>query len=660
MDIFSSMFTYVKQMAVSVTFIIPIVLMARFFLGRSSKRICYLLWGIVAVRLLCPVLLPSDFSLFRFVELPQNRSWMHIPTQQLGERQFPENPDAVLWESGNEDVSYLSDEKMTITGEVSETPIQVEWRAYVWLAGVLGMLFYAAVSCLLLKRRLKFATKRAEQVYECENVNSPFIFGIRKPLIYLPYHLSQKELDYILRHEEYHIRRKDYLIKWFAYFLLTVYWFHPLVWAAYILMNRDMEMSCDEYVLRDCTETERKEYGTLLLQFASGKNGRMISTLAFGEKSIKQRISHVLHYKKRNVLASAAAVLFLIVLAAVCLTDARTPSPENETQGENTTETAGKSAENISQAAIDLYEAANPYIGDVSADGELMGVIAEHLGGFGTGAITELQTDEEPYSLILHFSEEPDANAMWRNAVLLLALIENCGEVDWDYVSQDEKMNFYVPVEDVNDILGMEDIKEYGTSAEKVEELLGLLERTDNTFWRVGKRSDDTVANPQNTSRDKTEIIGDMLQSLPDDPTLSSANILIIGSEVIHFEFWESFCKKVSMGEPADMILAAMTTEGDAIYSYVSYDGENFYVVQDNSRDAFRGDGEIYTEHIYSNLLVEDYQWEDGTVSRIAVLDNDASLTYQDIRASLSDGTDASSVDAWLLFSVDSDMLEKE
>lgn len=735
MDVFYLIFASVEKMAVSAAFVIPIVLLARCFLGRCSKRICYLLWGIVAIRLICPVMLPSGFSLFHLVELPPSGNVMDFSEIQPGERQFSRNSDTVLLEPKGEEVSYLLEEKNAVQKEQWETTAKVEWKAWVWLAGVLGMLGYAVISCLLLKRRLMFATKRTEQVYECETVGSPFIFGLRKPVIYLPYHLSERELDYILRHEEYHIRRRDYLVKWLAYVLLAVYWFHPLVWAAYTLMNRDMEMSCDEYVLRDCTETERKEYGTLLLQFAGEKNGRRITTLAFGEKSIKQRVSHVLHYKKRTVLASGAAVLFLILLALVCLTDARNTSPEKEAQKRYGLE--GETAENISQAAIDLYEAGNPYIGDAPANGRLMEVISEYFGGFGPGATTELQTSEEPYCLTLHFSGEPDERAMWRNAVFLLALIENCGEVDWDYTAGDEKTTVYVPAADVNRILEIEDIKEYGTSAAKVQELLDIME-TDNekhyqqylekdienqleAFFNVERASvalnlsnTDSYASVvlslsgemdagqaleiaqyiataigndntehimildsdsnvlfsggdfaadigANDTSEKGETIRNTLSHLPDNPALSSANIFILGGEQLsHYELWEEFQEKVSLGVPKDILLASLTTEGDAIYTCVSYDGESFYVVQDNSRDAFRGDGEIYTEHTYSDLLVEKYQREDGTVSLIAVLVNDVSLRNQDEETSLSDSMYLTSSDAWLLFSVDAEMLEKE
>lgn len=649
MDMFSSIFAYVKQMAWSVTFIIPIVLIARYFFGKVSKRLCYLLWGIVAVRLLCPVLLPSDLSLFHYVELAQRKTQAVLPQTQLQEWQFTDDPEPVLWEHGNEAVLHSAGDNKNIVEDVRKTSVRLEWQYYAWIAGMFGMSGYAFFSCLLLKWKLRYATKRKEGVYECETVGSPFVFGLIKPVIYLPYHLSEKERDYILQHEYYHIRRRDYLIKWFAYFLLAMYWFHPLVWAAYIFMNQDMEMGCDEHVLRDCTETERKEYGTLLLRFASEKNGRMIVTLSFGEKSIKQRIFHVLHYKKRTALASAAAILFLIVLAVVCLTDANPKLPGDEVQVGNTTE-----EEDISQAAIDLYAAANPYIGDVPANGKLMGVISEYFGGFGTGATTELQTSEEPYCLTLHFSEKPDENAMWWKAVLLLALIENCGEVDWDYESGNEKITIYVPAAEVNNILGIEDIKEYGTSAEKVQELLDITETEK-------REKVQELLNIIETETEKREIIRETLSHLPDDPRLSSADIFIIGEqELSRYELWEFFQEKVSMGEPADIILASMTKEGDVLYRYVSYDGEVFYVMQDNSRDTNLGDGEAYSEHIYSNLLVEDYSTARGNTFRIAVLDNDASLTYKDIEASWVSSVDSSLVDAYFLFSVDLDEIPED
>lgn len=508
MDIMKTIFACVKQMAWSVTFVIPIVLIARCFLRKISSHMCYLLWGIVAVRLLCPILLPSDLSLFHGMELVE-RSFLGNLNEVSGEQFFSEYPDAVLWESKGADSGIDSDadgEAVSETQLMGKTTAKMDWLYEVWLTGLAGMSGYAVFSCLFLRRKLRFATRLRDRVYESDVVGSPFVFGVIRPRIYLPYRLPEEELDYILMHERYHIWRKDYLIKWFAYVLLAMYWFHPLVWAAYFLMNQDMEASCDEYVLRDRGMEERKKYGRILLRFSSGKWEYLAAGLGFGERSIKSRMKHILHQKKQTVWSMVVAVAFLAVVTVICLTDSRDSSDLPMVPGENTEEGAAEPAQ-VSQAAQELFEASNPYIGDASANGRLLGAIATHNGGLEQKFTTELQTSEEPYVLTLHFEKEPDETKMWENALLFLALTENCGEVRWDYTAKiattttsitegeteyhavdeggpvrlepyetDSLVTFYVSVEDANVNLGVDDIKEYGTSVQKVAELLELLD----------------------------------------------------------------------------------------------------------------------------------------------------------------------------------------
>lgn len=501
MEIFTTIFVCVKQMAWSVTFVIPVVLLARWLLGKVSRRMCYLLWGIVAVRLLCPVLLPSDFSLFCGVELAESRIQAAVRQSEgryftgnlyrvFGEKSHPGNPDALMWESGEENPESAPDADETVVPQAQSAngmTERMDWWIYVWLAGMSVLFCYAVLSCLFLQRKLKFATRLRGSVYESDVVGSPFVFGVIEPKIYLPYHLSEQELDYILMHERYHIKRRDYLVKWLAYFLLAVYWFHPLVWAAYLLMNQDMELSCDEYVLRDSNLDERKEYGRILLRFSGGRTDYLAAGLGFSERSVKNRMKHILQQKKRTAWSAAAALIFLVAVMAICLTDSRNALDSSPVAEDNTQEGASGQT-TVSQAAQELFNAANPYIGDASANGRLLGVIGTYSGGLDQKFTTELQTSEEPYVLTLHFEEAPDDTKMWRNALLFLALTENCGEVRWDYPSNitstttvvpetdNATITFYVPLEDANGNLGVDDIKEYAASAQKVEELLTMLD----------------------------------------------------------------------------------------------------------------------------------------------------------------------------------------
>ncbi len=531
MEQMQPVFEEVKQMALSAVIVIPVVLICRFVLRGLPRRITYLLWGIVALRLLCPTMLSSEFSVLRFSGQAGQRQARAAEAER---RWRPEAADGALWMADGEE--YRPEEAgqgrlqaeegaeyrsgMTGSGEVqSALPEQVrEWYSagetdgpdrwcLVWLAGVSAMLCYAAVSCVILRRRLRFATKRTDGVYESEAVDSPFVFGFFRPVIYIPYGLAGEELTYILAHERCHVRRRDYLARWLATFLLAVYWFHPLVWISYFLMSRDMEMSCDEYVLRGAAEEQRREYGMLLLKYA-GRRERIVLP-SFGDNGTRRRILHVLRYKKATTGSAVAASLFLAVVAAMCLTDARVPEDGNGADGVESRveeeqggpvrtdsldgnvsgdgqmqQAAGEArerelSEDRRAAAAKLYAARCPYIGDAPAVGRLLATIREVLGEQGVGYTIELQTEKEPYALIIHFEEPVDEDCLWKTAVLFMALTGNGGQMGWDYKVAGKTDSRNIFLSDINTALNVDDIKEYGESGEKVLRLLELLDTAE-------------------------------------------------------------------------------------------------------------------------------------------------------------------------------------
>lgn len=525
MQIIETLFSCVMKMACTAVFIIPVVFAARVILGKVSKRICFLLWGIVALRLLCPVMLPSGIAVSAYI--PRSGQFAQIRQMAQDTEQPPVNV-----QSGSVFAADTGGEpRFAPAGRIwepvsSDMPQQLRWYHIIWLVGAISMLSYAVVSSYVIHRKLRFATRREGNVYESDVVDSPFVYGFIHPAVYLPYHLNERERAYILRHENYHIRRKDHLTRWLAYLLLCIYWFHPLVWISYVLFLCDMEMSCDEYVLRNSGALERKEYGTVLLNFTAERR-IIMNGIGFGEGNIRKRMQHILSYKKKTLWSTAAAMAFLAVVAVACLTD--------EVAAEKN---GGRAQEaDVSEAAAALYEAANPYIGDASANGRLLNVINEYFGGLEQAYTTELSTDKEPYALTLHFEEAPaDEHKLWHSAVLFLALTENCGEVRWDYDSaetgngkantyilidhSDENLEFniledtadgtalttyYVTREDANMNLDVADIKEYADSPESVEELIGML---DGELYVTKRLPDDTY--PDSTEILSTKLSTDM------------------------------------------------------------------------------------------------------------------------------------------------------
>lgn len=497
MQIITTIFSDVVRMSGMACIVIPIVLIARVLVGKVSKRLCFLLWGIVALRLIFPVMLPSGFSVFGYSEtLDRGLDYVRFAYETEAGKDS-ETSDFAAEGQKYDDTAFNGKEADGRTTEETALSRGLFWYHVVWLIGMAAMLSYAAISCLYIRTKLKFATRRENDVYESEAVGSPFVFGVLHPVIYLPYHLREDECSFILRHERYHIRRKDYLTRALAYLLLSVYWFHPLVWLSYLLFLEDMETSCDEYVLKGCNLQERRAYGKVLLHFAEERR-KPVTGLGFGEGNMKRRMKHILAEKKKSLWATGVAMAFVAAIAFVCLTDQRKEPSVADQAGEL----------GVSEAAVALFADANPYIGDASANGRLLGTIHTYFGGLSDEFTTELQTSEEPYVMTLHFAKKPtDEEALWRDAVLFLALTENCGEVRWDYetgeigtrVEQRTKTNadgskvgdilstevgdvletYYVSLADANANLGVENIKEYAASPEGVEELLGLLERVD-------------------------------------------------------------------------------------------------------------------------------------------------------------------------------------
>lgn len=490
MSFINLIFETVIKMSWGAVFVIPVVLLCRLLLRRNARIFSYALWGIVALRLTIPVMIPSEYGLFGVVSTAERYVADSLLQVDTGSAEEGVLSGAELSAAGAQTGGVSLNGPQSTAADPSREGADTDaartdsavYRLFrnLWLFGAVVFLIYGAAVYLFLRRRLRFATKWDGIVYESGEIRSPFVFGIVRPRIYLPCGLTEGERECILRHERQHIRRRDYLVKLFAYVLLSVYWFHPLVWTAYILMERDMEMSCDEKALSGQTGEEREAYAALLLSFA-GEKWRPLQPLSFGEGDVSRRIRRILNYRRPGGWRLLSALLLVLLAAAFCLTDAA-----NSGGGD------GVESETENPTALVLYESRNPYVGDVSANGRLMGAIEQVYGDlsvYGT-ATTQLLTAAEPYTYILHFElfgqsakdrEEQTKlldDDMWRRAVLFLALTDNCGEVRWDYSVSGELITHYVSVRDAEENLSISDLKAYGGSAEKVAELLKKLEQT--------------------------------------------------------------------------------------------------------------------------------------------------------------------------------------
>lgn len=492
---------YILHMSWKVSFVIIAVLIGRWLLRKESKRWAYMLWLVVALRLLCPFRISSAISIFQWVDLKQFAQETVLEGQQ-------DNADALAMQdkgkSGQQQIITADSEvkqgenqqSMTI---VPETAVKTEqhrfiWVCVLWMLGVVFMLGYGMISYVRLGRKLRYATHLRDNIYECENFASPFVYGICHPAIYIPYRLTDSQQECVLQHERVHLKRKDHWIKMGAYLLLTLYWFHPLMWLAYYLMSVDMEMSCDERALQNKTDAQKAEYSNVLLAFARNQRTSFAGVVTFGQQFAKARIKRILQKQKRSIIGAGIAIIVTIFVILICVTD------YNET-GKNAgkNQSVGQQDMNLTDAK-QLFDVKNPYIGDAAANEVVLTRIQKVVGAWGSYT-QELQTEKEPYVLILHFQEMPKEDILWKGACLYLALTENAGEVRWDYPintkeEDGEDKDYYtasVSLEDAKEEWNIKDIKEYGKSAEKLEELLELLE-TSNARVKSTEKAGEQIA----------------------------------------------------------------------------------------------------------------------------------------------------------------------
>ena len=307
-------FLKLVNLSISASWLILAVLVLRFVLKKAPKWVMPLLWGVVALRLVCLFSIESALSLIPSAET--------IPSEIVTETREP-----VLYEQATLDI--VTNPTLPSAAEVpvgvSRQQAQVDFNIYsvLWLAGMAALLVHALVSAGKLKRKLATAILLRDNIYESEFVDSPFVFGVVKPNIYLPMHMDEGTAAYVIAHEHAHLARRDHWWKVLGYLVLALHWFNPLVWVAYILFCRDIELACDEKVVKGLDGAARADYSQALLSCAAPKRAVAACPLAFGEGNIKTRVKSALHYKKPAFWVAAAAVLAVVIVAVCFLTNPR-------------------------------------------------------------------------------------------------------------------------------------------------------------------------------------------------------------------------------------------------------------------------------------------------------------------------------------------------
>lgn len=407
-----SLFTSVLEISWQAGLIALAVMAVRPLLRRAPRRAVCMLWLLVALRLLLPARLT--------VESP-------VSLQQ------PESPPIQAYqELRQQEKVYVSappEQRLEMAGPAAAQGFALlDQLPAIWLTGVGCMALYMALSLLRMRWRLRAAPRIQDNVYRCTDWSTPFVLGVLAPRIYVPETVSEQDFPQVLAHERCHIRRWDHVWKPLAFLLLAVNWFNPVLWAAYVLLGRDMERACDEMVLKNATPIQRAAYSRALVACAAQPKMAAVCPLAFGEVAVKERVKNVLNYKKPALWA----VILLVVAAAiigVCLL----------------TKPAGKDA-GVPDAET-LYALRTEYIGDNAAVSGILDALGfRAAGAAGDGqAYTysfEVETASEPYGVVVRYAFTgalPQRTAEWNRQMaqrgyLALALIDNAEWLRWEDV----------------------------------------------------------------------------------------------------------------------------------------------------------------------------------------------------------------------------------
>lgn len=378
---FEKLFLQILNMSFTASFVILAVIVVRLLLKKAPRVISYALWAVVLFRLICPFSFESAVSLLPINAnpIPQGIVYQQTPQINTGIPIVNDSVNAVL---------------SAATPAASMNPLQ-GWLAigtFLWLVGIAVLTIYSVVSLLLLKRKLRGAICENENVYFAEGLASPFVMGLFRPKIYLPANLTDNEKRYILLHEQTHIKRLDHVVKIAGFAVLCLHWFNPLAWIAFFLCGKDMEMSCDEAVIKRLGSEIKKEYSSSLLALATGRRIVGGSPLAFGEGDTKSRIKNVLNYRKPAFWMIVVSIIAVVAVGVGLISNPKSEPLPIDAKGVSVEELWGNRTD---------------YVGDNAAVGNIIFNLSfpDNM----QYKKFELITNQRPYEIIVNFEGVDDA-----------------------------------------------------------------------------------------------------------------------------------------------------------------------------------------------------------------------------------------------------------
>ncbi len=312
-------FLSIVNFSITATYIAAAVMLLRLIFKKAPKWISGVLWGLVGLRLLFPFSIESIFSLIpNNKPIPDNITTMPKPEIDSG---IP-----II----NDTFNPIISDTFAPSPEVSINPMEtvITVASYVWLIGIAAMLIYMAVSYLRVRLKVMESIRTEGNVYKCDNLKTAFILGVIRPKIYVPSDMNKADLEFVAAHERAHIKRLDHVWKPLGFLLLAVYWFNPVLWVAYVLLCRDIELACDEKVLKEMGIESKTRYSTALVNCSVRNKAITACPLAFGEVGIKERVMRILNYKKPAFWVIVLSLVAVAVVAVCFLTD-----PIREEQG---------------------------------------------------------------------------------------------------------------------------------------------------------------------------------------------------------------------------------------------------------------------------------------------------------------------------------------
>jgi beta-lactamase regulating signal transducer with metallopeptidase domain len=308
----NAVFIKLLNMSITASWLVLIVIILRFLLRKAPKWSIGILWGFVALRLIFPVSIESIFSIIPTAEtIPQNIVISESPSINSG------------FEILNRTVNPIISDAFAPSAENSINPMQIITftASIIWIIGIIIMCVYAVISFARLYEKVKEAVPLKDNIWLCDRISTPFIIGILRPRIYMPSSMDEEDMECVVFHEQAHIKRKDHIWKPLGFLLLSVYWFNPILWLAYFLFCKDIELACDEKVLREKGNKIKKHYSTALINCSVPRKTVSACPLAFGETGVKERVKSVLSYKKPAFWIVVLAVAACIITAVCLLTN---------------------------------------------------------------------------------------------------------------------------------------------------------------------------------------------------------------------------------------------------------------------------------------------------------------------------------------------------